>query len=454
MPARWLISLSGALAALGALACVRANPDFDPNARPSRADAAADLSTDLPPADMPQVDLGHLADGTAAADADLAAAPASDSASDSDVTTGAANGTACASATACASGFCVEGVCCNSACGDLCWACSLSHALGTCVPVPDGVDPREQCEAEATSSCGRSGACDGRGGCALHGMGTQCAPQSCAAGQEIAASTCNGAGACQPGIARACNPAACSLDRCAVACSVSAPCAAGFICVGGRCEGSGPALHWRLDEPGGNAALDASGNGHAGNYVGTPAPTPSTNVPTTSFANERSRIFPAGGKAAVRLTELPARLRPSNDITFSVWWRATSVPTAGADIINFGSDLLVRIKPAAIEFAKRKSSVEGQFYDIAAAIDVRGHVNGSWQHLAAVASSTGMRVYLNAKQVASDPSKLPILYRGTGGVLGRDEDTGSHDFVGTIDDFRVYTRDLSGAEIAALARGD
>jgi len=50
-----------------------------------------------------------------------------------------APGTACSGASECASGHCVDGVCCDSACGGACDRCDVAGSLGTCSPVPAGV---------------------------------------------------------------------------------------------------------------------------------------------------------------------------------------------------------------------------------------------------------------------------------------------------------------------------
>src|SRR5207244_580867 len=49
-----------------------------------------------------------------------------------------ANGTACSAATTCASGFCVDGVCCNTSCPNACDRCDDAGIAGTCAPAPAG----------------------------------------------------------------------------------------------------------------------------------------------------------------------------------------------------------------------------------------------------------------------------------------------------------------------------
>ena len=46
----------------------------------------------------------------------------------------------CAANSECASGFCVDGVCCNAACGDQCYSCNLAGSAGYCTPQIAGDD--------------------------------------------------------------------------------------------------------------------------------------------------------------------------------------------------------------------------------------------------------------------------------------------------------------------------
>jgi MYXO-CTERM domain-containing protein len=122
-----------------------------------------------------------------------------------------AAGVACAASEECLSGFCVDGVCCSTACTAPCQACSTGKtgaANGTCANVTVGTDPDNDCTAQPPSSCGTDGMCDGAGACRKYVSGTVCAPTSCGNG-TLTAPTCNGSGTCQP------NPTSCGLYACA-----------------------------------------------------------------------------------------------------------------------------------------------------------------------------------------------------------------------------------------------
>jgi hypothetical protein len=93
-------------------------------------------------------------------------------------------GLACdpARANECASGNCVDGVCCDTACGGACMACTSAktgHPTGRCNPVAAGMDPDNECAMEAVSTCGKDGFCDGNGACRMYADGTTCGGECC-----------------------------------------------------------------------------------------------------------------------------------------------------------------------------------------------------------------------------------------------------------------------------------
>lgn len=66
---------------------------------------------------------------------------------------GKCNGEICGDGTECKSGLCVDGVCCDAECGEVCEACNLIGHEGNCSPLPEGVkEPNDP-------------ACHGQGGC-------------------------------------------------------------------------------------------------------------------------------------------------------------------------------------------------------------------------------------------------------------------------------------------------
>ena len=146
------------------------------------------------------------------------------------------NGQPCSAGSECASTYCVDGVCCNSACTGACHSCALSTSRGTCAPSPAGnLDPRQICTDQHASSCGTDGTCDGAGSCHRYLAGTQCAAESCAAGAYTPPSLCDANGNCTAPDAFACKPYVCDGTRCFTTCSDNSACSSGNVCTSNSC---------------------------------------------------------------------------------------------------------------------------------------------------------------------------------------------------------------------------
>ncbi|MEP7121561.1 MAG: kelch repeat-containing protein, partial [Byssovorax sp.] len=131
------------------------------------------------------------------------------------------DGDACTVNDECLSGFCTDGVCCNTACDQECYACSLATkqsgaAAGTCGFAIEGADPRVQCinELEVHTQC------DGKGSTEQIGATKDCKPGTCGA-NNLCSTSCTTTGDCSltgfcdltaPGDAGA-GPGSCSPKR-------------------------------------------------------------------------------------------------------------------------------------------------------------------------------------------------------------------------------------------------
>jgi hypothetical protein len=165
------------------------------------------------------------------------------------------NGEACSAKEECGSGFCVEGVCCNSACSGLCESC-VAGQRGRCDPAPDGTDPKLQCgpatppdagvspDADPTDATGAdrgieppdggfqgsnqtcAGKCNGARACRYPGTEKSCGNRWCNTASEVAAMTCDGQGACGPTLS-ACTDYACVDGACKTRCAAHEDCQAG-----------------------------------------------------------------------------------------------------------------------------------------------------------------------------------------------------------------------------------
>ncbi len=185
------------------------------------------------------IDTGSGGSGGDGADADADAdAAVMDAAVEQPPPETLANGEPCtADGPACTSGFCVDGVCCGTACADICTSCNTEASAGICVPSPVGTDPREDCPDDGVASCGRDGTCDGSGACRRYPIGVICRGQTCLGSTRTNASRCDNAGNCRPTSGQPCDPYQCDAtgNDCRSTCGDSSDCIAGTFCDGDSC---------------------------------------------------------------------------------------------------------------------------------------------------------------------------------------------------------------------------
>jgi hypothetical protein len=367
-----------------------------------------------------------------------------------------ANAAKCGTGEECATGFCTDGVCCGSLCAESCFSCNLSGSAGTCKPVLPGDDPRKQCLAEAPSTCGRAGGCNGAGACRLYAATTVCGPSSCAGTTETPARLCNGLGVCRaPAGPRDCNPYVCGLSACLTSCIDSSGCAPGFSCQSNSCaQIPGLVMFWRFEEGSGITAVDSSGMGRNGSYIGDfGIPTTSTDLPPLLYPNTRSRIFARSSRHAVQMQGSASGVQPANDLTASLWYHATRTDTGGSELVSGSNGYTLRLRPNGVELSKRTG--EGVYVQCLAATP--SFLDGRWHHVAGVLNrAAGVKVYFDGVEVCSMNARGDVIYpaQGEGFFVGR-HGAGEEqwDFDGAIDEVRIYNRPLSATEVSVLAQG-
>jgi hypothetical protein len=103
-------------------------------------------------------------------------------------------GATCAFGFECGSGFCVDQVCCNTACTGACTGCSAAvkgaGIDGQCGPLPSNTDPKSTCTDDGSPACANNGLCDGAGACAKYPISTACAPQICTKAADCTTGFC------------------------------------------------------------------------------------------------------------------------------------------------------------------------------------------------------------------------------------------------------------------------
>jgi hypothetical protein len=142
-------------------------------------------------------------------------------------------GQACTAAHECTSGFCVEGVCCDTACNGTCQACKAetkgSGDDGTCGLSKAGIDPHSDCPDDGPLTCKRDGTCDGAGACRNYASGSACGTTQCV-GNNQTGYACDGAGVCQSNTTTECLLRACMSGACTPTCADDTDCASTAYC--------------------------------------------------------------------------------------------------------------------------------------------------------------------------------------------------------------------------------
>jgi hypothetical protein len=151
------------------------------------------------------------------------------------------NGIACQLDTQCFSSYCVDGVCCNSACNETCRACSGQNNNGVCTPIAVGADPDNEC---ANGACNGAGACIYENGeaCSTKDdcvsgfcVAALCCPTACITGEFCASGECACLGAMPQVCGDVCTDLAIDEDNCGN-CGKTCMTSSNEGCVDGICE--------------------------------------------------------------------------------------------------------------------------------------------------------------------------------------------------------------------------
>ena len=144
------------------------------------------------------------------------------------------NGQPCATAGECGSGYCMDFVCCDTACTGLCRSCALVGSAGKCTGLAKG-----QPDPSGLVPCAGAMSCDGAGGC------KKVDGQPCKKGAECASGHCMDGVCCHSGCTGTCRSCAVpgSKGTCAAVPAGAADTVATMPCHNGHaCDGQGACL--------------------------------------------------------------------------------------------------------------------------------------------------------------------------------------------------------------------
>jgi hypothetical protein len=207
-----------------------------------------------------------------------------------------------------------------------------------------------------------------------------------------------------------------------------------------------PTAQLLFDETSGTTASDRSGNGWNGTLVNSP----------TWVAGHSGNAVDLNGTN--QYVSLPSGVVSGNDaITIAAWVNLDAVST-WARIFDFGSGtntyMFLTPKNGAnsrVRFAIKNNGSSEQIIDGTAALPT-----GGWHHVAVTLNGSTGILYVDGVQVGSNTAmtiKPSDLGATSQNWIGRSQYTTDPYLNGRVDNFRIYSRALSAADIASLASG-
>ena len=204
---------------------------------------------------------------------------------------------------------------------------------------------------------------------------------------------------------------------------------------------------WQMDEGSGTTVTDSSAYDRLSNVSGTPAWVPGSRGSALHFDGTNDWITAPDADS----------LDLSGSITIAAWIRPEQYATqdlvtkAIKDSTNgFQLSLATTKSDASTRrvFFRLNEATNGDTYRINSTTEYP--IDGTWVHVAATYDGTTMSLYYNGTLQSSMLFEGPIATNAIDLGIGAQSD-GVRQFMGTLDDVRVYARALSPGEIAALS---
>lgn len=210
----------------------------------------------------------------------------------------------------------------------------------------------------------------------------------------------------------------------------------------------GPVGYWRGDDPTANVALDSSGNGRNGTYVGG-ATTLNTPQPAGLFHNVSA--FSLDGVNDEISIPHNAAFNLTGDMTVAFWMRKTAEATDWARVVGKGG---TNVRTFGVWENPGNTNLLFQQYNGSggAVLNVNSTVGvplNTWTHVACVVSGSTATIYIGGSPAGSGTRS---------GAVGVDTEpvrvgfAGFHTyFPGQVDEVRLFNRALNDTEIDTLA---
>ena len=192
---------------------------------------------------------------------------------------------------------------------------------------------------------------------------------------------------------------------------------------------------WNFNEGSGLIAYDVSGNANNGTLANSPTWTAGIVGPALNFG---------GSEASVSIPNSSLFDFGTGDFSFSSWVKPSSVTTLNtiAEIGLYTAGILIRPSSGYLQVYIQSTGYTSQF--------PFSMVAGNWYHVIVLRDNTSLKVFINAIQSGTSPTSTDNIAVNSVGYIGRSAHTTGQNFLGIIDDVRIFNRALSTAEIEQL----
>ncbi len=201
---------------------------------------------------------------------------------------------------------------------------------------------------------------------------------------------------------------------------------------------------WKFNEGSGSTAADAGVHGNNGTLMSgaTWVPGIITNAVHLDGTANAYVSFPAGLVSTL------------NDFSICCWMKA-DVSNMWARVFDFGSGTgtYMFLTPVGGSGTVRYAITTGSYGSEQAIVSPSALSTGGWHHLGVTLSGTTGVLYIDGKAVGTNSGmtlKPSSLGSTTLNYIGKSQYPDTN-FTGSVDDFRIYARALSGGEIATLS---
>ena len=198
---------------------------------------------------------------------------------------------------------------------------------------------------------------------------------------------------------------------------------------------------WQFDSMSGTKLIDTTGNGSSGDLIDDPEWTMGRLQGALHFDGEASYVH----------IENAPQLNPEETFTLTLWAKATDRNEPGVLVSkgNGGSQYELVMTMTELIFSL---GVNGGSKPFSVPFTFQPEI---WYHIAGVYSESAVKLYVDGEQIGSTFTEIGVLLPSNGIALTIGKRAGSAGdpdyFSGTIDDVRLYHRDLNEVELANLA---